>query len=71
MKKFEFLLSLILRIVILIWAITNLINEGEWGFVWDGIAYFVTVIVMVFSLFANIYILYKTPIKDKENEYVW
>lgn len=71
MRKFEFLLSLVLRVVILIWSIEEVIIAEDWGNVINGIAFFCVAVVMAFSLFAHIYILYKTPAKYRENEYEW
>lgn len=69
MKKFEFLLSITLRIVILIWSIEEVIIAEDWGNVINGILYFSVAVVMVYSLLAQLYILYKAPSKDKECEY--
>ena len=69
MKKFEFLLSITLRIVILIWSIEEVIIAEDWGNVINGILYFSIAVVMVYSLFAQLYLLYHNP--SKESEYVW
>ena len=71
MKKFEFLLSLILRVVVLIYGITELIDMSDWGDTWMAIWHFVLTVTMCYSLYAQIYLLYKAPIKDKECEYEW
>jgi len=66
MKKIEFAISMALRLIILIWALTSLINEGEWGFVWNGIGYFVIVVTMTYSSIVQVVLLYRWNPQEKK-----
>ena len=67
MKKLEFSIGIILRVVLLAHSIDSLVQEGEFGFVWNAIGYFTLSIVMIYSIIAQVYML--ATWKPREKEY--
>ena len=59
MKKLEFAISMTLRIVVSIWALTTLIREGYYLDPQEVIGYYTIVLLLLYSCGAQIRLLYK------------
>lgn len=66
MKKIEFMIGIMLRVSVLLYSIFQLIEAGDWGWIWDGIGYFSLAVIMSYSIVAQTVMLMKwTPSKNE------
>ena len=58
MKKLEFAISMALRVIVFIWALTTLIREGYYLDPQEVIGYYTIVLLLLYSCGAQIRLLY-------------
>ena len=66
MRKLEFALGITIRFFIFMWALTSLIEAGDWGWIWESIGHFCLAIVMLVSIVNQGVMLYKWNPQEKQ-----
>jgi len=66
MRKVEFMVGIILRFATLAYSIDELVQAGDWGFIWQGIFYFVLAVTMIASIASQVIMLVRWKPQEKE-----